>query len=354
MDITKSLLSKRFQADGKPISSLERRMGPSAKKALLDFHQALINGELNRLWVEKCPLCSATQGMLIAEKDRLGVPCRTVICKTCGLVFNQDPLEPSALNAFYEKYWAAIQWGPDPEENFSKRIRPGAYSWKRFAYLGLSLRENMHTVKNVLEIGCGDGCNLVPFYLAGKSVFGVDLDEDVLKVGRDFGLRLEKGSMETILEQAPFQADCIILSHVFEHFLDPWNSLDTIKKLLKPGGYVYVEVPGLLNQVRSPSQALIEDGYRSTSDLLEYLQFQHTFHFTLEHVASLWAHKGFKLLQGDQWVRAVFQPADGNRSKNVQHDLFDSIYKHLKASEEKHLNPMRKFHAILRTLRNPH
>ena len=43
----------------------------------------------------KCPGCGSTNGVLIAEVDRVGFLCDTVVCRQCDLVFNNSFIEDS-------------------------------------------------------------------------------------------------------------------------------------------------------------------------------------------------------------------------------------------------------------------
>jgi hypothetical protein len=94
---------------------------------------------------------------------------------------------------------------------------------------------------------------------------------------------------------------------VLEHFIDVDSELRQIRKILREGGYVYVEVPGIMNMNRPRAQALSEDGFRSTNDFLGYLQFQHNYHFELNTLRHFFERHGFEFLSGDEWIRAIFR-----------------------------------------------
>ena len=67
-------------------------------------------------------------------------------------------------------------------------------------------------------------------------------------------------------------ADCIGMFHVFEHLIDPQPMLDDIRRLLKPGGRLLIEVPCL----RDPLLAVYEsDAYEAF-----YFQRQHPYVYT--------------------------------------------------------------------------
>lgn len=321
MHLAKSLLSKRFRNDGKakiPLNS-------DQQKILASLINDLAKGVIKLGSHSKCPLCNGTKGTIIGEKDRLGIPCLTVVCQNCGLVFNNSYLDRDGADYFYHNYWGKIQWKGNPEKNFIDRIKPRAYAWKRFAFVGLILGAHLRNLQTVFEVGCGDGCNLFPYYLAGKETKGCDLDDNFLIPGRRSGLDLRQGHIE-VLKECHRKADLIIISHVFEHMLDLDKEIEDIKNIINPGGYVYVEVPGLLNWNRCHSQQLKEDGYESGNNLMMYLQFQHNYHFDLYHLTSFWTRHGFKLVRGDEWGRAVFRfPGVAKNSMSFEQATINEI-----------------------------
>ena len=50
------------------------------------------------------------------------------------------------------------------EKNFIKRTSKDSFSKQRFAFLKKTLGENLSNIERILEIGCGDGCNLLPYH----------------------------------------------------------------------------------------------------------------------------------------------------------------------------------------------
>ena len=253
-----------------------------------------------------CPACGNEEGWLIAEVDRVGFPCDTVICKSCQFVINDSYL--SNPISFYEKYWGEEHWG-NPKENWMRRTSPDAYSWKRMAYVAMNLGNQFQGIDNILEIGCGDGCNLFPYHLFGKSVLGCDYDDKYLDMGRTQGMNLISGGIDSIPDDKKF--DLIQLVHVFEHMLDLDEEISKIKKLIKRNGFVYVEVPGILNWNRKNSESVKEDGFSSSNNFLSYLQLQHNYHFDLAHLLLFWERNGLKVISCDEWARIIFQKKNG-------------------------------------------
>lgn len=353
MEREKRLLGGRYR-EKKGIPFLQKyKMSEDAVSCVEEFRNEIMNDRIKQNEHENCPLCSNEDGMLIAEIDRLGIPCKTVVCKGCGLVFNDSFFSEDALEAIYQKfYWKINVNGLSPEENFLKRTRPDAYSWKRFAYILLQLGCQLGKIDTVFEIGCRDGCNLLPFYLADKEVAGCDFDEGYLDAGRKRGLNLVRGGTDSLIAMGR-KADLIILSHVFEHFIDLNKEIARIKSVLKDDGYLYVEVPGLFNWNRRRRDAIAEDGYRSTNDFLSYIQSVHNYCFDLTKLSFFFEKAGFKLIAGDEWARAIFRkigPSESVSKACSAADPAKRVLGHLRGVEQDYRNLSSKFIRIARKI----
>ena len=276
-----------------------------------------------------CPLCSYNKFTKIAEVDRVGFPCDTLICNKCGLVFNNSFIRN--IGSLYSKDFSYERW-EDPYESFKKRTRGDAFSWRRYNFLKGYLK-NKDTKNRILEIGCGDGCNLYPFFKEGESVVGCDFSEDFLLPGREVGLDLRNGDFKEILDQNS-TFDIIMLVHSFEHFLDLNDQIQSIREFCSDETIIYVEVPGIRNWNRIKSDFLSQDGFVSSNNFLDYIQYQHNYNFELTTLTQFWTTCGFELLYGDEWVRAIFKPA-----KEIDSDWYSKfdIFKYLNDIEKDYL-----------------
>lgn len=95
----------------------------------------------------------------------------------------------------------------------------------------------------VLEIGCGDGGNLLPFSRMGCDVVGVDMAEGRIRDARKFFQ--ENGAKGRfiasdvfLLKELRHQFDLIVCHDVIEHIDDKEEFMHKCKQLLKTGGGV--------------------------------------------------------------------------------------------------------------------
>lgn len=100
----------------------------------------------------------------------------------------------------------------------------------------------------ILEIGCGEGGNLLPFAKAGCSVTGVDLAEKkIADAIRFFKEKKADGRFiaSDIFKITEFENtfDLIICHDVIEHISDKETFMANLKRYLKPSGTVFMAFP---------------------------------------------------------------------------------------------------------------
>ena len=285
-----------------------------------------------------CPICFNKEVNLISEVDRDAYPCDTVVCTKCEFIFNDsymaNPIE------YYRKQFGKDRW-KKPEKNFVKRTSLEAFSFKRFEFLKKTMGEHFPKIESLLEIGCGDGCNLLPYHLIGKSVVGCDFNDNFLEPGRKRGMDLIEGDVQCILETRKF--DLIMLIHSFEHVIDLDEMVQQVYGRLNPGGFVFVEVPGIVNWNRTKKTKKSEMGLNSSNNFMGYLQFQHNYHFDLGHLKYIWERNNFEMIEGDEWVRAIFKRKDISNSDHIEiqpdlNGLKKNTLQHLKEVEKDFLS----------------
>ena len=100
----------------------------------------------------------------------------------------------------------------------------------------------------VLEVGCGEGGNLLPFAIRGCDVTGVDMCEGRIAEAQDFFERAgAKGrficSDILKLRGEGRMYDLIIIHDVVEHIKDKAGMMAALKTFLAPQGVVFVAFP---------------------------------------------------------------------------------------------------------------
>ena len=256
---------------------------------------------------ECCPLCHHQYAYLIAEKDRYGLPVETLLCKHCSLVFSGSYFSDEYASEYYGSIAITFkQTGVSLKELFEQRSGPNGHAVKRWAYLKDSISQSSYNnIQTVVEIGCSDGANLYPYHKDGKEVHGFDFDTKRIAEGKRHGLSLHHGDIHTAIDLG-LKADLVVLSHFVEHLVDIDVFLGFLKKIMKEGALLYVEVPGLqfYNCLKSNTKTI--DGHGGGNNLLAHLQVEHNFFFELKTLSCFFTRCGFSLVKGDEIIRSVF------------------------------------------------
>ncbi|MBU3676396.1 MAG: class I SAM-dependent methyltransferase [Chitinophagaceae bacterium] len=105
----------------------------------------------------------------------------------------------------------------------------------------------------VLEIGCGEGGVLKPFFDRGCHCVGVDLDQPRIDLAHEFlGQEMKTGRMLIMNKNVydddfkqPYHEffDLIVLKDVIEHIHNQEAFMPFMKTLLKPGGCIFFGFP---------------------------------------------------------------------------------------------------------------
>lgn len=104
----------------------------------------------------------------------------------------------------------------------------------------------------VLDVGCGAGTNAKLMTQVRKTVHPVHVHAITLSeaeaelVASDVD-EIAVGNIETMpLNYPDGFFDAMLMSHVLEHLVDPWGTLNRLRKYLRPGGRIYVALPNVM------------------------------------------------------------------------------------------------------------
>jgi SAM-dependent methyltransferase len=98
----------------------------------------------------------------------------------------------------------------------------------------------------LLDVGCGSGAFLAQMALLGWRTQGVDPDQSAVAAAHEAGLSVTQGTVADLDPSVHAGAyDAVTLSHVIEHLHDPAEDLRRIRRLLRPGGLLWIATPNL-------------------------------------------------------------------------------------------------------------
>ena len=255
--------------------------------------------------VHVCILCRSLD---YAEDRRaafylnLPEPYTVVQCSGCGLRWlNPRPTDEEYDEIYTQVYYSnhlentpESEWGrlfPPPPEDYENETVP----YRRVAWEGrLARLESLLPAKgSMLDVGAGTGDFLALARERGWTVTGTEKSEYACRRAREkYGLDLESAGMDN-LERSGRQFDVVHLSHVFEHFTHPAESLVRLRSLMQSSSVLVIEVP---NQFRSWVQ-VVRDWRDGTRQRVRSLwSIHHPYFYGRPQLCRLLAQSGFEVL----------------------------------------------------------
>ncbi|MEI0549021.1 class I SAM-dependent methyltransferase [Brachyspira intermedia] len=199
-------------------------------------------------------------------------------CSNCGLYFIDQPTDEEIYLLYKNEY----------HNNIKNKLFEKAKSKMRYAR-SLSQFNFVNKYidcknKKVCEIGTFDGLLLSIFKKYGCDVYGYELNDNArLYAKNKYNIDLKPNFLES-----EDKYDIIMLSHVIEHFKNPSEILLKIKNMLKPNGYLYIEVPN------SPMKDQC-----SYEMLMRYLSTEHIVNFNKDNLIKFIEKSGLNIIESN-------------------------------------------------------
>jgi SAM-dependent methyltransferase len=180
----------------------------------------------------KCPLCRAAAPFKCARKHEEGEITYTLYgCHTCDAEFWWPLKNPGAIWYDHDVRYA----GGNTEPVWA----PHWYHKRILSYLA-------PFNGRVLDVGCGNGNFLVSAQKSGWKSYGIDISSTAVEAGKKwFGLDgLEVSDIVTYARTYVGEKfDLVTFFDVLEHVDNHNEFIESVRTLLKPGGYVAMSMP---------------------------------------------------------------------------------------------------------------
>ncbi|MCH2169250.1 class I SAM-dependent methyltransferase [Myxococcota bacterium] len=183
--------------------------------------------------VSPCPVC---RSMRAVPRFRIvGMTERVVVCSECGL----GRLHPMPDAEVIESYYPDEYYG-EPGIKFQPLVER-LVRWVGSRHISF-LSQGLEPGARVLDVGCGRGVILGALADRGFEVHGFEISAEAAR-GADARAQVTVAGTLTEAEYPSQYFDQVVIWHVFEHIVNPVETLESVHRILKPGGRLIVAVP---------------------------------------------------------------------------------------------------------------
>ncbi|MBI4348178.1 MAG: class I SAM-dependent methyltransferase [Elusimicrobia bacterium] len=226
-----------------------------------------------------CYLCRGQEHETLGAEVFQAPGSKVYKCRGCELVFLHPIMTPGEEKAFYQADWdkyMAGRSGPgwkSPESHFVSYQPEGE---RRLALV----RPYLKADDSALEIGSATGYFLDDLRGYVREVTGVEPNP----LQREHAVSRGLKTVSDVAELGERTFDVIFGYYVFEHFRDPVQTAKDLKKRLKPGGRLVLEVPNVDDVLLGP--------YRIPAFAPFYWQKAHYFNYSQKTFAAVLERAG--------------------------------------------------------------
>lgn len=247
------------------------------------FIPPVVERALNQQSVS-CPICGSVQFIpLKREAYFVGKPNGILLyrCSKCKTAFSPDP-GVSYDSDYYVSYADFTPGTPA----YTARIDLFRH---RAEYLAGRTGGG-----KILDIGCARGDFLDQAAACGFATHGLELSADAAQVAVMRGHRV----VNALAQELPFadkSFEAVHMNHVLEHVPAPLQSLRDIRRLLKPGGLVLIEVPNEIGP--SAIRLKLQFGRLGIPGTEQLRYAPHIIYFTMESLTKAIEQAGLRVIR---------------------------------------------------------
>jgi SAM-dependent methyltransferase len=204
---------------------------------------------------EKQPNClDCGSGLTVSESGlfdtRFGILGRytAAICNSCGLEQIAPPPLQEELNQYYESHY---NFGGEHGTKYTSLRHRFLFSPLYRLWTALDGDTSFHRIKGsgrLLDIGCNEGRGLLFYRRNGWKVEGLELNTKAAADAQNLGFTVHDAPVEDFSPTEPY--DVVVLSNVLEHSLNPREMLRHVRRMLEPGGQVWISCPNGMSLLR--------------------------------------------------------------------------------------------------------
>lgn len=194
-----------------------------------------------------CQLCCSTNLRTNLQNDaKSKSPLAISFCSDCSLVQQQEIPSDEELKIYYShNYRQDYKSTYSPKPKYVRRAGITALDRIKFLESHVQLSNQV-----LLDIGAGGGEFVYMAQKRGLRSKGIEPNLGYSSFSKEqYGVEVKTAMLSDIQDSS---ADIVTLFHVFEHMAKPLEVMKKLYSSIKDGGYLFIEVPNILQADASP------------------------------------------------------------------------------------------------------
>lgn len=242
------------------------------------------------------------------------------ICLDCKLMFTQDIPDADTIGPYYQSN--AYVSHTDTREGLVNRLYHVVRNFTLNTKRKLISRYTNRKTGSLLDVGCGTGAFLNVMNKSGWEVTGLEPDESAAAIARQrSGLQVEKP--DTLHQLNSESYDAITLWHVLEHVHTLQAYLQTLHRILKQEGVLFIAVPNYTSL----------DARHYQEAWAAYDVPRHLYHWSPESMQTMLERFGFKLVaKQPMWFDAFYVSMLSEPYKHGRKNLLAAFWTGLRSN----------------------
>jgi ubiquinone/menaquinone biosynthesis C-methylase UbiE len=237
--------------------------------------------------IASCNLCGGSTFVVLAHRDRYGFAADTHACSSCGLVFLNPRMTPTAYARFYDGVYRPLVTAFHGRRIDAQTIQAEQreYAIERAAFARPFLERA--SLRSLLDIGGSTG--VVAHHFARE--FGLEatlIDPAPLELEEARRLGLE--TISGLIEQHNFGShrfDLVLICQTVDHLLDIHGVLERVRHLLSLQGFLFIDIVDF------------RAAYLRNWSVEEAIKIDHPYYLTQETMTAYLRRAGFEVLRTD-------------------------------------------------------
>ncbi len=192
-------------------------------------------------------------------------------CQECSFVFARNIPSRKELEDFYNS------------DNYNRTNYLSPITIARYEEL-LDDFEKYRKTNKILDVGAGCGFLLEIALARGWEVYGTEFTDDAVEYCKEKGIQMRKGSLDEV-NFDPEMFDVVTSIEVIEHINNPNVLVSEMKRVIRPGGKVYMTTPNF--------NAVLRYRLKSQYDVIDFPL--HLCYYTPKSLRKLYTNHGFEV-----------------------------------------------------------